>query len=126
VHPLELDFGYLDKYFNRGLVIISIEELDESIRKVRYVISHGSSLTFNALALNKTVIYPTNPSIVWWDDIFAKSNLGVGFNNFEELRIILNSSHDINLKPLNLFSDFVKIDPFQTSSSKILNKIMND
>ena len=126
VHPLEIDFSYLDKYFSRGLTIISIDDLDIIISKVGFVISHGSSLTFNALALNKIVIYPINPSIVWWDDIFANYNLGFGFSSYDELRVILNSRFDLNIRSSNLFSNFVSIDSIQTSSSKILNKIKND
>ena len=126
VHPLEVDCSYLDKYFSKGLEIVSIDQFDDTIRKVRFVISHGSSLTFNALALKKTVIYPTNPNIVWWDDIFASSNLGIGFYTYEELLRILNLHTEINLTPLNLFSEFVNIDPLQTSSVKILNKLLND
>lgn len=126
IHPLETDLGYLNKYFSQGLVVISLEELNKTICKVKYVISHGSSLTFNALALNKTIIYPIDKKIVWWDDIFASCNLGIGFNNYNELRMILNSSKQISLNPIKSFSDFVSIDTNQSSSRKILNKLHND
>lgn len=125
VHPLEKNTSYLEKYYNKGLVVIPIEDFDKTISLVDFVLSHGSSLTFNALALGKPIIYPTSKNIVWWDDIFANLNLGVGFENFHELKLILSSFDSLKFSPLSKFEDFVEFNEFDTASKRIINYLSN-
>ena len=124
IHPLELDTSYLLKYDNKNLKIIDIEEFDQTLNKVEFVVSHGSSLTFSALILNKSILYPTSKEVVWWDDVFANNNLGIGFdsfNYFESLVQDISAINALNISKKDILASFIFFDKNQTSSNKILN-----
>ena len=103
--------------------IIDIEEFDQTLNKVEFVVSHGSSLTFSALILNKSILYPTSKEVVWWDDVFANNNLGIGFdsfNNFESLVQDISAINALNISKKDILNSFIYFDENQTSSNKIL------
>ena len=74
IHPLEKKIDYLDKYIDNGLNIVSFDNFHSVLKKVKIVITHGSTLTFDALIMNKIICYPTDKNVVWWDDIFLQND----------------------------------------------------
>lgn len=125
-HPLEIDTLYLNKYITNDVKIINSSEFEELLRNVNFVISHGSSLTFSALILNKPILYPTNKNIVWWDDVFANNNLGVGFDSFQHFEDLINNIELIKSQSnsqKHLVDSFIYFDKNESATNKIFKLI---
>jgi hypothetical protein len=126
IHPLEKKLGYLNKYINNGLQIINIENFHSTLKKVKIVITHGSTLTFDALLMNKIICYPTNKKIVWWDDIFLHNNLGFGFEDYVELNVMLKKLNYVNNNENKNLSDFIFFDNKNNASSRVLDYLLQN
>lgn len=128
IHPLENNTNYLKNYNTNKLQVININELNDIIKNVDFVLTHGSSLTFNALLLNKPILYPIGKNIVWWDDIFADENFGVGFKDLIHLENILQNIENGNYHFKNDYQEKLKryIDFETNSSQKIIKYILKN
>ncbi|TXT34669.1 MAG: hypothetical protein FD136_173 [Chitinophagaceae bacterium] len=126
IHPLETNVKYLDEFVEKGLVVIEFEKLNKIILDVDFVITHGSTLSFNALVLNKTLLFPTNPDIVWWDDLFHSNNLGIGYNNYEEFQDLVRTPQLLKSRKFVETKKYISTDAMKTSSKLISDFILND
>jgi len=126
LHPLEKNINYLNKYLDNGLQIVSFDNFHSVLNKVKIVITHGSTLTFDALIINKIICYPSSKDVVWWDDIFLQNNLGYGFENVIDLiELLIKLDQKESYKNNNL-NNFIHLDNKSNSSSRIFDYLLNN
>jgi CDP-glycerol glycerophosphotransferase (TagB/SpsB family) len=126
IHPLENNIDYLNKFCGNNFKIININEFDDCLEEVDFVISHGSSMTFSALILNKPILYPTSKEIVWWDDVFYNNKLGHGFESFQDFEQLISNPNlnEFNSSLINnITKSFIHFDKNESSASKIFKAL---
>jgi hypothetical protein len=126
IHPLEKEINYLDKYLDNGLSIVSFDNFHSVLKKVKVVLTHGSTLTFDALIMNKIICYPTDKNIVWWDDIFLQNNLGFGFDSYNDLIILLRQINEQSSFTNRNISEFIYYQDNNNASIRIFDYLFKN
>jgi len=92
LHPIE-DPAFFRKEAERFPMIKILggeSDIRESIKECDVFVTLGSTSTMDAILLEKPVIYPNYPGLVWWDDIYLNSDVVIQAPCAEDLRSIFN------------------------------------
>jgi hypothetical protein len=118
LHPLESD-NQIKKLVRRISNIIIVDgavDIRPYIKECDVFITMGSTSTIDAILLEKPIIYANYEGLVWWDDIYLKSEISVQAKNSKCMKNILDN--------INLVIQENEDDETIRNRNKFINKLV--